>query len=114
VKAVRHRAAFTTVAAESRHLQRPVIEENHVEIPVVIIGNHAPLPNLSGNQPPAATRDTVFRPRSAMGTSSAPRTYRDDAEHLPVKLVKAQRRESAFRQCQHSSGWPRSLQHRWN
>jgi hypothetical protein len=39
------RAAFTGTAAESRHLQRMVIEENLVVTQMVIIPNHAPATN---------------------------------------------------------------------
>jgi len=45
VKAVRDRAAFTTAAAESTHLQRMMIEENLVVTQMVIIPNHAPATN---------------------------------------------------------------------
>jgi hypothetical protein len=46
VKAVRDRVVFTTGAPESTHLQRMMIEENHVAIQVAIIPNHAPATNL--------------------------------------------------------------------
>jgi hypothetical protein len=49
VKAVRDRAAFTTAAAESTHLQRMMIEENLVVTQMVIIPNHAPATNQNKN-----------------------------------------------------------------
>ena len=55
VRVLRDRAAFTTtVAAESRRLQRPVIEEDLVVIPVVIIPNHAPATNAHAGASSAA------------------------------------------------------------
>ena len=45
MKAVWDRAAFTTAAAESTHLQRMTIEENLVVTQMVIIPNHAPATN---------------------------------------------------------------------
>ena len=45
MKAVRDRAAFTTAATESTHLQQMMIEENLVVTQMVIIPNHAPATN---------------------------------------------------------------------